>query len=72
MTKRRRNLLSTVATFAIACLFLMPSGCKTHSPYSVGEHHDRRLESIKRDFVHVAWSLDRHFFNYDWDDPTLD
>ena len=32
---------------------------------------DGRMMAIRRDFHMLHQSIDRHFFNYDWNDPYL-
>ena len=47
-------------------------GCHTDSVYWWGAHARGYYQVIQRDSEHVYKSFDRHFMNYDWDDPYID
>lgn len=35
------------------------------------ENWDGRVNAVRRDFQNIRRTLDRHLFNYDWNDSTL-
>ena len=35
------------------------------------ENWDGRVNAIRRDFQNIRRTMDRHLFNYDWNDSTL-
>ncbi len=66
MARRLRALL------LIAFIAVPFTGCRTDSVYWWGGHARGYYQVFKRDAEHVYRSIDRHFFNYDWDDPYID
>jgi hypothetical protein len=66
MARRIRALL------ALALVGLPLGGCSTDSVYWWGNHMKGYGQVIRRDAEHVYKSFDRHFMNYDWDDPYID
>ena len=67
MTQRKKSL-AVLAAIA----FLIPVGCQTYTPYSYGGHWENRVHKWGGDFMKIGKSFDRHFLNYDWDDPRFD
>ncbi|MFO0980354.1 MAG: hypothetical protein U1E76_01200 [Planctomycetota bacterium] len=57
------SLLSLLLATAII------SGCSSLSWW--GDDLSNHGRAILRDLDHIHWSIDRHFFNYDWDDPYI-
>jgi hypothetical protein len=58
MTKRFCTAFALLAAVAL-------SGC-----FTLDEIHNRNhLRSIESDWNAIHETIDRHFFNYDWDDP---
>jgi hypothetical protein len=53
----------------MAAAFL--GGCHYDSVYWWGQEMSNHYKVIQRDGMKILWSVDRHFFNYDWDDPYL-
>ncbi|MBK6940110.1 MAG: hypothetical protein IPH13_07860 [Planctomycetes bacterium] len=66
MARRVRALL------ALALVSLPLGGCHTDSVYWWGNHMKGYSQVVRRDAEHVYRSFDRHFMNYDWDDPYID
>lgn len=64
---RRLRALIVVALAAVPFV-----GCSTDSVYWWGAHARGHYQVLLRDAEHVHWSIDRHFLNYDWDDPYID
>ncbi len=78
----RRSLWNVVATSLLAGAL---AGCSSSSEGSAKEPHDDRTSTsswwgdnmrgywyvLKRDGTDLYRSVDRHFFNYDWEDPYI-
>ncbi|MFG0318924.1 MAG: hypothetical protein ACF8XB_16750 [Planctomycetota bacterium JB042] len=60
------------ALLVIALAVIPFGGCSTDSVYWWGGHMRGYYQVVKRDAEHVYRSFDRHFMNYDWDDPYID
>lgn len=54
-----------VLLFALISLVLGSMGCLS----SDHRHNRRHMWAIDRDIEMLHKTTDRHFFNYDWDDP---
>ena len=64
-------------------LVLLFAGCRSEADSMVKEyrsdrffqelsnHQSGRAASFSRDMEHIRKTFDRHFLNYDWDDPYL-
>ena len=51
--------------FALVAVLVLTSGC-----FTLNEVHNRNhLRSFEADWNAIHETIDRHFFNYDWDDP---
>lgn len=66
MARRLRPLI------ALALAAIAYGGCHFDSVYWWGAHARGYYQVIQRDSEHVYRSFDRHFMNYDWDDPYID
>ncbi len=50
---------------ALLATLVLASGC-----FTLTEVHNRNhLRSFEKDWDSIHETIDRHFFNYDWDDP---
>lgn len=59
-------MLKKVAAFAMLVTLVASVGC-----FTTNDRHNRNhLRSLEGDFDAIHSTIDRHFFNYDWDDPT--
>lgn len=56
----------------VAVLAATSVGCHYDSVYWWGAHMRGYYQVVRRDAEHVYRSFDRHFMNYDWDDPYID
>ena len=62
-----------LGALVLLALAVMPfGGCTTDSVYWWGSHARGYYQVVRRDAEHVYRSFDRHFMNYDWDDPYID
>lgn len=58
-------LKKVIALSLLAGLTLMTVSCFTPED----RHNRSHLRSFEGDWARIHETLDRHFFNYDWDDP---
>lgn len=65
----KRSRLWSLLTLFAATIFV--GGCHYDSVYWWGEDISNHYKAVLRDADHIHWSIDRHFFNYDWDDPYI-
>jgi hypothetical protein len=82
MKKARRNLLSrgTLGLLGLALMSTMMVGCGSTVSGRSAAYNGRWWRTnlrnhwyvIERDATDLYRSIDRHFFNYDWDDPYLE
>ena len=57
----------------VVALATVPFGaCRTDSVYWWGAHMRGYYQVFLRDAEQIHRSFDRHFMNYDWDDPYID
>lgn len=50
---------------AMVAILVLTTGC-----FTLDEIHNRNhLRSFESDWASIHETIDRHFFNYDWDDP---
>jgi hypothetical protein len=64
-----RTLRALLVTALAATSF---GGCHYDSVYWWGSHMRGYYQVIRRDAEHFYKQFDRHFMNYDWDDPYID
>lgn len=68
--KTVRKAVTVVLAAALAAACSQP-GQPSNSEWW-GNHFKGYGSVIKRDSTNLYRSIDRHFFNYDWDDPSFD
>ncbi len=54
-----------LALTVLMCSVVMVSGCFTLN----ARHNRNHLKAISNDMVRLHADFDRHFMNYDWQDP---
>ncbi len=66
-------MVRSLRAVLLLCLAALPlGGCHTDSVYWWGGHMRGYYQVVRRDAESVYRSFDRHFMNYDWDDPYID
>ncbi len=64
-----RKLRALLGVALVATCF---GACHYDSVYWWGAHARGYYQVVRRDAESVYKSFDRHFMNYDWDDPYID
>ncbi|MBL8696131.1 MAG: hypothetical protein JNJ88_18700 [Planctomycetes bacterium] len=61
----------SLTLLATLCVGLLLGGCRSTWDFWK-DNAAGVVKSQRRNAHHIHRSLDRHFLNYDWDDPYLD
>ena len=69
--KTVRKLVVVALTAAVAAACSAPPGQPSRSDWW-NKHFQGYRHVVVRDATQFYQSIDRHFFNYDWEDPNID
>ena len=73
LNSKARNLVAILSVMALgACGSTVAGRADAYNGKWWRNNVRNHWQVVKRDATDLYRSFDRHFFNYDWDDPYLD